>query len=188
MKHLLSLLTLLVVGSLLLTSCSKKQEVKKEKLDLTNKKTMILETSKGTIKIALDDVKAPNTTARIKELVSTGFYDGLTFHRVIPGFVIQGGDPLGNGTGGTGFIIKDEFNNGLKHDKEGKIAMAHAGPGTADCQFYITLAPLPQLDGQYTVFGEVTEGMDVVKAISLVPRDPRDKPLEPVKIIKATLE
>lgn len=188
MKYLFSLMSVFILGALLFTACSKKQDIKKDKVDLTNKTIMVLETSKGTIKIALDNKKAPFTTTRIKELVNQGFYNGLTFHRVIPGFVIQGGDPNGNGTGGTGITIKDEFNNGLKHDKAGKIAMAHAGPGTADCQFYITLAPLPQLDGQYTVFGEVTEGMDVAQAIASVPRDGRDKPLEPIKIIKATLE
>lgn len=188
MKHYFSFIAMLFLCITFLTSCSKGQDSKKDKADLTNKNIMILETSKGTIKIALDNEKAPFTTTRIKELVNQGFYDGLTFHRVIDGFVIQGGDPNGNGTGGTGITIKDEFNNGLKHDKPGRIAMAHAGPGTADCQFYITLAPLPQLDGQYTVFGEVIEGMDVVKEIAKAPKDARDKPLEPITINKATLQ
>ena len=188
MKHIHSLMSIFIIGGLLFTACGKKQESPKGKVDLSNKSIMVLETSKGTIKVALDDEKAPFTTTRIKELINQEFYNGLTFHRVIPGFVIQGGDPNGNGTGGTGQVIKDEFNNGLKHDKAGRIAMAHAGPGTADCQFYITLAPLPQLDGQYTVFGEVIEGMDVAQAIASVPRDARDKPLEPIVIIKATLE
>jgi len=126
------------------------------------------------------------------------YYDGLTFHRVIgsrkmppDGFMIQGGDPLGNGTGGPGFTIKDEYNN-LKHDKPGTLAMARTGaPDSAGSQFYVTLGAPGFLDGQhppYVVFGQVIEGLDVVKKIGEVPTDPSDKPVTPVVINKITIE
>lgn len=108
--------------------------------------------------------KAPNTVTRIIELIKKGFYDGLTFHRVVPNFVIQGGDPLGNGTGGSGKNLKAEFND-IQHIK-GAVAMARAqDPDSADSQFYIALSTLPHLDGKYTVFGQVIEGFDVLTKI-----------------------
>jgi cyclophilin family peptidyl-prolyl cis-trans isomerase len=123
-------------------------------------------TDKGAIKFKFYTKDAPNTVARIVELIRSGFYNGLTFHRVVPGFVIQGGDPNGNGTGGSGQKLKAEFNS-RKH-VEGTVAMARASdPDSADSQFYIALGALPQLDGQYTVFGQVVEGMDVVKKIAI---------------------
>tara|TARA_B100001971_G_scaffold213155_1_gene245423 strand:+ start:328 stop:882 length:555 start_codon:yes stop_codon:yes gene_type:complete len=110
---------------------------------------------------------APNTVARIKELIKDGFYNGLTFHRVIPGFVAQGGDPKGNGSGGSGVKLKAEFSKKIKH-KEGTIAMARSSdPDSADSQFYISYGPQPHLDGKYTIFGEVTEGMDVAKKLKV---------------------
>ena len=118
----------------------------------------------GTVEIVLRPDLAPNHIQRIQTLARQGFYNGLTFHRVVPGFVIQGGDPNGNGTGGSGQKLKAEFNS-RKH-VEGTVAMARASdPDSADSQFYIDLGALPQLDGQYTVFGQVVEGMDVVKKI-----------------------
>ena len=122
-------------------------------------------TDKGEIKVELNAKAAPETVNSFVFLARDGFYDSLTFHRVEPGFVIQGGDPLGNGTGGPGYTIKDE-KSGLKHD-EGVIAMAKsAAPNSAGSQFYITLAPQPSLDANYTVFGKVTSGLDVVKRIT----------------------
>jgi peptidylprolyl isomerase/peptidyl-prolyl cis-trans isomerase B (cyclophilin B) len=121
-------------------------------------------TAHGDIVIELLPDAAPNTVANFKALAASGFYDGLTFHRVIPGFVAQGGDPAGNGTGGPGYTIKGEFSN-LKHER-GSVAMARtADPDSAGSQFYICYGPQPHLDGQYAIFGQVSEGMDAVDAI-----------------------
>ncbi|PKM92110.1 MAG: peptidylprolyl isomerase, partial [Euryarchaeota archaeon HGW-Euryarchaeota-1] len=125
-----------------------------------------IETNKGTIKIELFTDKAPKTTQNFIDLANKGFYDGVIFHRVIPGFMIQGGDPTGTGTGGPGYKINDEFHPDLKHDKKGILSMANAGPNTGGSQFFITLAPTPWLDGKHAVFGQVIEGMDVVEKIA----------------------
>jgi cyclophilin family peptidyl-prolyl cis-trans isomerase len=146
-----------------------------------------LETSMGDITIRLYDQKAPATTDNFKTLVEKEFYDGTIFHRVIPGFMVQGGDPTGTGTGGPGYKIKDEFHPDLHHAKAGILSMANAGPNTGGSQFFITLAPTPWLDGKHAIFGEVVEGMDVVEAIVNVPRDRRDKPTQNVTIVKATI-
>ena len=129
--------------------------------------------------------KDPKTGAAVK---GKPLYDGLIFHRVIDGFMIQGGDPAGNGTGGPGYKIKDEIK--LKHDREGTLAMANAGPNSAGSQFYVTVAPQPALDNAhaYTVFGHVISGMDVVKAIGKVKTGPNDRPVTPVVIKKVTIE
>ena len=118
------------------------------------------------------------------DLVNKGFYDGIIFHRVIDGFMIQGGDPTGTGTGGPGYKIKDEFGEGLKHDDEGVLSMANAGPNTGGSQFFITLAPTPWLDGHHAIFGRIVEGMDRVRLIGVVPTDFRDRPIEPVVMEK----
>jgi cyclophilin family peptidyl-prolyl cis-trans isomerase len=129
-------------------------------------RTVTMETSKGTIKFVLHEDKAPLTTSNFAGLAESGFYDGLTFHRVEPGFVIQGGDPLGNGTGGSGKTIRLETHPELRHDRAGTVAMARSSnPDSASCQFYITLAPTPFLDGNYAVFGYVSEGQEVVSSI-----------------------
>jgi cyclophilin family peptidyl-prolyl cis-trans isomerase len=129
-------------------------------------RSVTLQTEKGTIKFVLHEDKAPVTTANFVELAQQGFYDGLTFHRVEPGFVIQGGDPAGNGTGGSGKTIPLETHPDLKHDRAGTVAMARSqNPNSASSQFYITLAPTPFLDKNYAVFGHVTEGQEVVDAI-----------------------
>lgn len=128
--------------------------------------TVSLKTAKGVIKFKFYPADAPKTVHRIIELIQQGFYNGLTFHRVVPGFVIQGGDPVGNGTGGSGQKLDPEFNR--RHHVEGTVAMARgADPGSADSQFYISLGMLPNLDNQYTIFGLVVEGMDVAKQISV---------------------
>lgn len=129
-------------------------------------KTVTIDTEKGVIKFALYEEDAPITTANFIKLAESGFYDGLTFHRVEPNFVIQGGCPLGNGTGSSSEKIPLEVSPVLKHDSEGTVAMARSSnPNSASCQFYITLGPQPFLDNSYAVFGKVTEGMDVVKSI-----------------------
>jgi len=127
----------------------------------------VLETTKGTIRFRLYEQDAPVTASNFIDLAERGFYDGLTFHRVEPGFVIQGGCPYGTGTGGSGKNIPLEINPRLKHDAAGVVAMARASnPNSASSQFYITLSPTPFLDGNYAVFGRVIEGMDVVKSIA----------------------
>jgi cyclophilin family peptidyl-prolyl cis-trans isomerase len=129
-----------------------------------SRSTVTIHTGKGDIRFKLYSNDAPNTVKRIAELIGQGFYNGLTFHRVEPGFVIQGGDPAGNGTGGSGHKMPAEFNQ--RRHVEGTVAMARAAdPDSADSQFYIALGTLPQLDRQYTVFGQVIDGMDVVRRI-----------------------
>ena len=124
-----------------------------------------IETENGDIKIELFEDKAPITTKSFIDLIEKGFYNGLTFHRVIHGFMIQGGDPKGDGRGGPGYTIKDEFHPDLKHDSAGVLSMANAGPNTGGSQFFITEGPQPHLDGKHSVFGKVTEGIDVVRSI-----------------------
>jgi peptidyl-prolyl cis-trans isomerase B (cyclophilin B) len=126
-------------------------------------KKAIIETDKGNIVLALFENEAPNTVANFEKLAKSGFYDGLTFHRVIPDFVIQGGCPKGNGTGGPGYTIKCEINP-HKHGT-GALSMAHAGKDTGGSQFFITHSPQPHLDGVHTIFGKVVKGMEVVKAV-----------------------
>ncbi len=129
-------------------------------------RTAVLETSKGTVRFELYENDAPITTSNFIELAEKNFYDGLKFHRVEPNFVIQGGCPQGTGTGGSGKNIKLEISPNLKHGDAGAVAMARsAQPDSASSQFYITLAPTPFLDGNYAVFGRVTEGLDVVRNI-----------------------
>ncbi len=144
-----------------------------------------LETTMGKMKIKLYDDKAPLTVKNFRDLVEKGFYDGTIFHRVIKDFMVQGGDPTGTGTGGPGYKIKDEFGAGLKHSKKGILSMANAGPNSGGSQFFITLIATPWLDGKHAIFGELTEGMDVLDKIGTAPVGPGDKPKTEVKIIKA---
>jgi len=127
----------------------------------------VFETNKGTINLELYDEKTPLTVASFANLIQKGYYDGLTFHRVIPDFMIQGGCPSGTGTGGPGYQFKDEFDPELKHDRPGILSMANAGPGTNGSQFFITHVPTPWLDGKHSVFGSVEGEADqqVVNAI-----------------------
>ena len=136
-------------------------------------------TSQGAIEVELFDEDAPKTVANFLDLARKGYYDGLTFHRVIPGFMIQGGCPRGDGTGGPGHEFEDEAN--AHRIVRGALAMANRGPNTNGSQFFIvTAGECSWLDGKHTVFGRVTAGMDVVDGISNVPRDGRDRPLEAV--------
>ena len=135
------------------------------KIDPDKNYQVSMETNKGSIEIELFPQYAPVTVNSFVFLIEEGFYDGVVFHRVIPNFVIQGGDPTGTGRGGPGYRFKDEFdNNPLKHET-GMLSMANAGPGTNGSQFFITHSPQPHLDGRHTVFGKVTSGMDVVNSI-----------------------
>ena len=140
-----------------------------------------LHTNHGAIEIQLFDADAPKTVENFLKLARDGFYDGVTFHRVIPDFMIQGGDPTGTGTGGPGYSFEDEFN---QHKVErGALAMANAGPNTNGSQFFVvTTEAAPWLDGKHTVFGRVAGGMNVVDEISEVETDANDKPSEPVVI------
>ena len=128
-------------------------------------KTAIITTKHGNIKLELFDDKTPKTCANFEKLAKEGFYDGLTFHRVIEDFMIQGGCPRGNGTGGPGYEFEDEFHPDLKHDSAGILSMANAGPNTNGSQFFITHVPCDWLDGKHTVFGKVIEGQDVVNSV-----------------------
>ena len=141
----------------------------------------VIETNHGPIQLELFPDDAPKTVDNFVKLANDGFYDKVIFHRVIPDFMIQGGDPTGTGSGGPGYSFEDEFND---HKVErGALAMANAGPNTNGSQFFIvTTESAPWLDGKHTVFGRVTEGMEVVDTISEVPRDSRDKPHEDVVI------
>ena len=154
-----------------------------------------LRTSMGDIVIQLFDDKAPKTVAnfvglatgtrewtdpKTQEKVKRPLYNGTIFHRVIPGFMIQGGDPLGNGTGGPGYRFEDEFNPDLRHTKGGILSMANAGPNTNGSQFFITLAPTLHLDNRHSVFGAVVKGEEVVIAIGNVQRNPNDRPIKDV--------
>jgi peptidyl-prolyl cis-trans isomerase B (cyclophilin B) len=140
-----------------------------------------MSTSEGEIVIELFDEEAPKTVSNFRELSQKGFYDGLTFHRIIPKFMIQGGCPLGTGTGDPGYKFEDEIN---EHKiVRGALAMANAGPDTNGSQFFIvTIDAAPWLDGKHTVFGRVTEGLDVVDRLEALPTDARDRPVEPAGI------
>ncbi len=169
MKRLLILLLILLV------SCSKVED-KMVKVQL--------ETNKGNITLELFNDKAPKTVENFEKLVKQGFYDGTIFHRVIKDFMIQGGDPEGTGMGGPGYIIKDEFNKDLKHDR-GVISMANSGPNTGGSQFFITVISTPWLNNKHAVFGKVVEGMDVVDDIANAETEDGDRPAEEIKILKA---
>jgi cyclophilin family peptidyl-prolyl cis-trans isomerase len=148
----------------------------------------VFETSMGTFRAELFTDLAPLTAGNFIDLAKKGFYDGVIFHRVIDGFMIQGGDPDGTGSGGPGYSIPDEFGEGLKHDKPGILSMANAGPNTGGSQFFVTLVPTPWLDGKHAIFGAVVEGMDVVEAIGKTPTGPRDRPVTDVVMKSVTIE
>ncbi len=146
------------------------------------------ETSMGNFRIELYSDLAPNTVKNFVDLAKKKFYDGVIFHRVIDGFMIQGGDPTGTGMGGPGYKIDDEFGEGLKHNAPGILSMANAGPNTGGSQFFITLVPTPWLDGHHAIFGHVIEGMDVVEAIGHTQTNRQDRPVKDVVINTITIE
>ncbi len=158
--------------------------------------TAMFETSLGTFEVGLFAKQCPETVwnfvnlaeGRQKTARPGNFFDGLTFHRIIDGFMIQGGCPLGTGTGGPGYRFADEFDPSLRHDSEGILSMANAGPGTNGSQFFITLAPTPHLNNRHSVFGKVTTGMDVVRKIGAVKTGPMDRPVEPVVIHRISIQ
>jgi cyclophilin family peptidyl-prolyl cis-trans isomerase len=147
----------------------------------------VLDTNKGQIKIALMPDVAPMHVSSTIYLTRLGFYDGLAFHRVITGFMAQGGDPLGNGTGGPGYQYAGEFSPSAKHDVPGVLSMANAGPNTDGSQFFLTFTATPHLDGKHTVFGKVTSGMDALKALEKAGSQ-SGRTTEPLQIKKATIE
>jgi peptidyl-prolyl cis-trans isomerase A (cyclophilin A) len=151
------------------------------------------DTTEGQFKVKLFADRAPKTVENFVSLAEgtkTGkpFYDGTIFHRVIPDFMIQGGDPEGTGRGGPGYRFADEFHPSLRHSKAGILSMANSGPNTNGSQFFVTVAATPWLDNKHSVFGEVTEGYDVVKRISQVPRSAQDRPLKEVRVHSVKIE
>ena len=158
--------------------------------------TAVFETNLGTFEAELYAKECPETVWNFinlaegrQETAKDGkFYDGLNFHRVIAGFVIQGGCPQGNGTGGPGYKFGDEFDSSLKHDSAGILSMANAGPGTNGSQFFVTLAPTPHLDNRHSVFGKVIKGMDVVKKIGSCKTGPGDRPADDIVMEKVTIQ
>src|SRR5215470_10997815 len=140
------------------------------------------DTSMGKFTIELFEQQVPNTVGNFVKLAEKNFYDGVIFHRVIDGFMIQGGDPTGTGRGGPGYQFADEFRPDLKHTSEGILSMANAGPNTNGSQFFITLGPTPHLDNRHSVFGEVTQGMEVVRRIGSTPTGRQDRPVKDVVI------
>lgn len=160
-------------------------------------------TSEGDFKVRLFDDKAPQTVAnfaglaegtkewtdpKARQKVTRPFYDGLAFHRVIDGFMLQGGCPLGNGMGGPGYQFADEFGPGLKHDRPGMLSMANSGPHSNGSQFFVTLAPTPWLDNKHAIFGEVVGGMDVVQKIGKTRTGPNDRPAKDILINSVKIE
>jgi peptidylprolyl isomerase len=191
------LFMLLLVCIVSITGCANQTlQVQKTEQNRTNQEVKpvtanhpvaVLETTMGTIKIELFNDTMPITSGNFEKLVRQGFYDGVVFHRVMPNFMIQGGDPTGTGTGGPGYKIKDEFAAG-NHNGRGTISMANAGPNTGGSQFFINVVDNGYLDAKHPVFGKVVAGLDVADAISKVPTGAGNKPVTPVVIKKATME
>ncbi len=180
MKQKIFLVLMMLTSMLFMVSCSNSGG--------NNMKIAVFETNKGTFEIELFTDKAPITTKNFIDLAEKGFYDNLIFHRVIKDFMIQGGDPNGDGTGGPGYQIQDEFHPDLKHDSEGVLSMANSGPNSGGSQFFITLAPTPWLDGKHAVFGKVSSSMDLVKEIGNTKTGQNDKPVEDIIVNKITIK
>ena len=149
--------------------------------------TVTFDTNQGTFVAEMFEDVAPTTAGNFLKLARDGFYDGIIFHRVISGFMIQGGDPTGTGTGGPGYQIDDKFAPGLAHTHVGVFSMANSGPNSGGSQFFITLAATPWLDGKHAIFGKVTSGLDIVEAIGQVQTRAGDRPVEDVVMEKVTV-
>ena len=175
-------MAIIAIGVIVLACAGNEAEAKAKRQVAT------FDTTMGTFKIELYNDLAPKTVKNFTDLIGKKYYDGIIFHRVIDQFMIQGGCPLGRGTGGPGYTIDDEFGKGLKHDKPGVLSMATAGPNTGGSQFFITLVPCPWLDGKHAIFGHVIEGMNVIEAIGKVPTDSQDRPLKKVIMEKVTVK
>jgi peptidyl-prolyl cis-trans isomerase B (cyclophilin B) len=195
MRHRSALATLAMLT--LVTACSMGAAEEKQrksydkppemKIDVNKTYTATIDTDAGTMVAELYPKIAPNTVNSFVFLAREGFYEGVIFHRVIPGFMIQGGDPTGTGSGGPGYQLKAEFND-TKHDK-GVLSMARTSdPDSAGSQFFVMHDRAPHLDNQYTAFGKVTKGLEVIDKIVNAPKDANDRPNEPVKIKKITIE
>ncbi len=199
------LVAFLLVAFNFSTHAAEKTKKNQKTSEEGKKKDMIaiFETNLGSFKVKLHSEKTPLTVDNFVGLAEgtkewtdpkTGkksnkkFYDGITFHRVISGFMIQGGDPLGNGTGGPGYTFKDEFDKSLRFDHPGVLAMANAGPSTNGSQFFVTVAELPRLNDKHTIFGDVVDGMDIVYKIAKTPTGAADRPVEPVVIKTITIQ
>lgn len=172
---------------------TKSEDKLDELLNLKDNEKLIatIKTNMGDIEIELFPNLVPKTVKSFAGLALKGYYDGVTFHRVIKDFMIQGGDPTGTGSGGQsfyGYNFEDEFVPSLRHDSKGVLSMANAGPGTNGSQFFITLVPTPWLDGRHSIFGKVIAGMEVVEAIGSVKTGAFDKPVKPVIMEKVTVE
>ena len=147
-----------------------------------------IETTKGTIVVELAGDEAPKTVENFVKLAKQGFYNGIVFHRVIPGLMIQTGDPTGTGRGGPGYTFADEISPKLHHDVPGVLSMANAGPNTNGSQFFITLAATPWLDGKHAIFGRVVEGQAVVEQIAAADRDANDRPRTEISMKRVTIQ
>jgi len=158
------------------------------KTKMPEKLYAVLETNKGNITCILYPEQAPKTVENFVTLAKKPFYDGTIFHRVIPDFMIQGGDPDGTGTGGPGYQFEEEFSDELGFDRVGRLAMANSGPGTNGSQFFITIAPTTWLNNKHTIFGQVIEGQEIVEAISKVERNSSDKPVDAVVLQKVLIK
>ena len=183
-----TILIVLIIGTIVIMTGAIDIMTGKVAMTSTKETKVKLETNYGDIVIQLYDKEMPGTSANFKKLAESGFYDGVIFHRVIDGFMIQGGDPKGTGMGGPGYNIKDEFTeSALDENNRGTISMANAGPNTGGSQFFINLVDNNFLDGKHPVFGKVVSGMDVIDAIAKVDVDSNDRPLQKVVIEKASI-
>jgi peptidyl-prolyl cis-trans isomerase A (cyclophilin A) len=192
-KNIFAITSLVVLMGVLLTGCNQQTmtDTDKEVADTSQvaqrNSIAVIETNYGTMEVELFEQRAPITTKNFIDLAEKEYYDGLAFHRVIKDFMIQGGDPNGDGSGGPGYSIKDEFHLELKHSKAGILSMANRGPDTGGSQFFITLVATPHLDGKHAVFGQVIKGSDVLQEIGSVDISAGDKPLQPVVMEKVTI-
>ncbi|RLG14337.1 MAG: peptidylprolyl isomerase [Candidatus Nanohalarchaeota archaeon] len=191
-KIIFGLLILLVLASGCTSGNIAEQKVNNSattlKDNIMENRIAVIQTNHGTMEFELFEKRAPITTKNFIDLANKKYYDNLTFHRVIKDFMIQGGCPKGDGTGGPGYAIKDEFHPELKHSSAGVLSMANAGPNTGGSQFFITLVPTPWLDGKHAVFGKIIKGEDILKEIGNVKTGAMDKPVEPVIIEKITIK